>query len=331
MCNCRSRRKKHTLFSEAYVNDLNMRKLKVIYLGNFGNTGSDRTEEHIKYAFEQLGHEVIVINEKEFFTEKSKEGTLTSPDVKILNIKNPDLFLFHKGGVGSVINLDYLIKLLNYITCKKVCWYFDKVFPDREEYMDTVADYADYVFLTDDSFVRQHRYKNLFCLRQGIGNENLKPGEYRKKYDYDVVFTGNVYGVRVEFVQLLEQIYGNRFKVFNDVFNRDLYDLCASAKVIVSPEYPEDNFYWSSRIYMTLGSAGFLVHPDLYGLKEEFTEGKHFAGYKGTREMLKTIDYYLKNDFERENIRKMGYNRCIEKFTYKHRVQQMLEKIYGTK
>ena len=305
-----------------------MKKLKIIYLGNFSNTGSDRTEEHIKYAFEQLGHEVITIDEKEFFQEENTEGVLTSPDMKILNIKNPDLFLFHKAGVGSVITQDYFIKLLNYITCKKVCWYFDKVFPDREEYIEAVADYSDYVFMTDDTFVRRHNYKNLHCLRQGIGNEDTSLGKFKKEYECDVAFTGNVYGVRGEFVRLLDNKYGDKFKLFNNVFNRDLYDLCASAKILVALNFPEDEFYWSSRIYMTLGSGGFIVHPDLYGLKEELIEGRHFAGYKDIREMLGTIDYFLKHEDKRKRIQEEGYRHCIKNLTYQHRIEQMLKKIY---
>lgn len=303
--------------------------MKIIYLGNFDKPLTDNTEKHIKYALEQLGHEVIPIDEKGFL-EVSDDGYGRKADAEILSVKNPDLFLFHKGGIGnrtSPETLALLIKLLSHLTCTKVCWYFDKVFPDREEYIELVSAYCEYVFLTDDTFIRRHKFKNLHCLRQGIGNEDMSLGKYRKEYDYNVVFTGNAYESRNQLVRLLGMRYGKKFKAFNDAFNRDLYDLCASAKIFVAPFYPSDEFYWSSRIYMTLGSGGFLVHPDLYGLRDEFTEGTHFAGYKDEREMIKTIDYYLKHEEQRKDIQEAGYEYCIEMFTYKDRVQQMLDKI----
>jgi len=305
-----------------------MKKLKIIYLGNFENPLSDSTENHIKYAFEQLGHEVIAIDEEGLRNFDKVENAADRADVKILNVKDPDIFLFHKGGAENPKGMELLIKLLTYITCKKVCWYFDKVFPDREEYIDTVSEYSDYVFLTDDTFIRRHKYSNISCLRQGIGNEDTSPGEYKEELKCDIAFTGNAYQGRENFARTLQTKYGKNFRMFNDKFNRDLYNLCASAKIIVAPEYPCDEFYWSSRFYLTLGSGGFLVHPDLYGLRTEFTEGKHFAGYKGHKELIETIDYFLERNEERESIRKQGYNYCISKATYKHRVEEMLKQIY---
>lgn len=296
-----------------------MKKLKIIYLGNFGNENSDKTEEHIKDAFEQLGHEVVAI----------KESSFTADD--ILAVKDPDLFLFHKGGLSVNFPLETLIKVLNYLTCKKVFWYFDKVFPDREEYIESIADYVDIGFLTDDTYLRRHKFKNLFCLRQGIGQEETSLGSLKKEYECDIAFTGNIYSEdRRQMEMLLKSIYGDKFKVFDNVFNRDLYDLCASAKIVLAPMYPNDEFYWSSRIYMVLGSGGFLIHPDLYGLKEEFEEGKHFAGYKTIKEMKDTIDFFLEHKPERKMIQQEGYQHCIENYTYQNRVEEMLKKIYET-
>jgi len=307
-----------------------MKKLKIIYLGNFENKNSDTTELHIKNALINLGHEVIPISEREFndldkTIDIGDEVPPERPDVKILNVKNPDLFLFHKGEIGY----DILVKLLNYLTCTKVCWYFDKVFPDREDYIDLVSAYCEYVFMTDGTFIKRHSYNNIYLLRQGIGTLGIPlKGHYNEKYACDVAFTGTIYEGREEFDRILQSNYGNKYKKFNNVFNEDLYDLCASAKVITAPLYPGDEFYWSSRFYIILGSGGFLVHPDFYGLKEEFTEGKHFAGYNDLEEMIKTINYYLEHEEERKAIQKQGQKQCVEKFTYKHRIEEMLDKIY---
>jgi len=307
-----------------------MKKLKILYLGNFDNPLSDSTERHIKYALEELGHTVLAIDESEFKDYDRDENVENRVDIKILENNDADMFLFHKGGVSQYIGLDLLVKLLTYITCPKVCWYLDKVFPDREEYIEYVASYCDYVFLTDETFVKRHSFKNMFPLRQGIGNEDTSLGKVREEYKCDIAFTGNIYEGREGFDRAIQSKYGKKYKKFNNVFNRDLYDLCRSAKIVVAPRHPSDEFYWSSRFYLTLGSGGFLIHPDLYGLKEEgWLEGRHFAGYKTNQELFDTIDYYLEHEDERKKIQDAGYKHCISEFTYKHRVEEMLNKING--
>ncbi len=289
--------------------------MKIIYLGHFNNLNSNRVEEDIKYAFEQLGHKVIAVPEKDI--------------EKLLEYK-ADMLLFHKAGVGTYIDLNQWVQILSHITYKKVMWYFDPInlIQGREQFIETVADYIEYGFLVDDTWRRRHKYKNLYSLKEGIGHSSGL-GHPVDDYKCDVAFAGSVYGEREQFVGLLKNRYGGKFRVFANTFGQNLSDLHASAKIIVAPDYPSDEFYWSSRFYLTLGSGGFLVHPDLYGLKEEFTEGKHFVGYKGWEEMIATIDYFLEHEEERKTIRQQGYKRCLEVATFKHRVEKMLKTIYG--
>ena len=290
--------------------------MKIIYFANFKEKQSDRTEQHIKKALEELGHEVIPIQEEEY--------------EKISQVKNADLFLFHKAGVGRILTEQQFVKLLCYISCPKVCWYFDKILPEREEFIAVTVNYADYVFVTDDTYRRRHRFKNMFCLRQGIGEKHSTV--QLMDYECDVAFVGGVYSQeRMDFVTELAKYYGDKFKVFNNDFNQDLASLCSTAKVIVAPPFLANDFYWSSRIYMILGSGGFLIHPELYGLKEEFEEGKHYVGYKRLEELMPTIDYFLRRPEAREAIKKQGFRQCWSVATYKHRVKSMLKTINGNK
>jgi len=290
-----------------------MNKLKIIYLGNFNNPNSNFVEEDIKNAFEQLGHEVIAIPEKDIATLPKHKG---------------DILLFHKAGVGKYISLDQWISMLNHITYKKVMWYFDPInlIQGREQFIETMADYIEHGFLVDDTWRRRHKFKNFYSLKEGIGT--IYQGKIRKEFEYDVAFVGNAYGYREDFIKFLSNEYGNKFRAFNNVFRQDLADLSVSAKVMVAPDYPSNEFYWSSRFYLTLGLGGFLVHPDLYGLKEEFEEGRHFAGYKGPKELTATISYYLQNEKARKAIQAEGHKKCLEMATFKHRIEEMLNTIY---
>jgi len=292
-----------------------MKKLKIIYLANFNNKNSNYVEEDIKSALEELGHEVVPVHEKDF--------------KKVLDIK-ADMLLFHKAGIGRYISLEDWIFMLNHITCKKVMWYFDPIylFGKREMEIETIAEYIDYGFLVDDTWRRRHKYKNLYSLKEGIGT--IYKGKVREEFKCDIAFMGNIYGKREEFVGILKRKYGDKFKVFDNVFRQDLADACVSAKIVVAPDFPTDEFYWSSRFYLTLGLGGFLVHPDVYGLREEFEEGKHFAGYKGLEELVMTIDYFLENEKERKAIQEQGQKRCLKIGTFKNRLKEMLKIIYET-
>ncbi len=296
--------------------------MKIIYLGNFDNPYSDVDEKHITYSLEKLGHEVIPINERYFYQERNRIVEEVA--------EGAEVFLFHKGGIKFNVALEDFIELLNHITCKKVMWFWDKVAikeiaQNREKWVQSVIPFIEYAFLTDETWARRHNYKNVYILRQGIGDKNAHLGKYRKEYDVPIAFLGSVYGERIEWVFRLKAIFKEKFKVYNNIFGENLCDFCASAKIIVAPKYPQDDFYWSARIYKILGSGGFLIHPKLYGLKEEFEEGKHYVGYKTFEELVEKIEYYLKHDEEREKIRLAGHKHCIQNYTYTQRVKKMLE------
>jgi hypothetical protein len=288
--------------------------MKVLYLGNFGNKFSDTTERHIAHALTQLGHEVIEFDEKGFNIQA------------MLSLKT-DMVLFHKGGENHGIGAETLVQFLNMYTGKKVCWYFDKFYNGRELWAELVIPFVDHFFVTDETYFRRNRYDNMTVLRQGIGNEDMSLGTPRDEFKHDIVFTGSVYGERQHFMAGLKEVYGDRFQVIGDAFGRDLYDLCASAKIFVAPKYPQDNFYWSSRVYMILGSGGFLIHPLLDGMKEEFEDKKHLVFYRNGTELREKIDYYLAHDAERKEIQLQGYSLVTEKYTYLDRVKSLLATI----
>ena len=308
--------------------------MKIIYLGQFNNPFSDTTEKHIKNAFEMFGHQVIPIDETQFHRERNRI-------LEEIYYENADLFFFHKGGWRHKMTPEQLVEFLTYVTIPKVFWWFDKISDGtaeqlsdgrrilRNEWMDLVLRYVDYGFVTDGTFVRRHNYKNLFVLRQGIGDEFIDyKGQPRPEFAKDITFLGKVYGVRSDWVASLKKEFGDKFEVFNNVFGRNLKDCLASTKITLSPLYPTNEFYWSSRIYQMVGNGGFLIHPKLEGLKEEgWIDGKHYVGYKTYGEMIEKIKYYLKHDDEREKIRAEGYKFCIHRFKYSDRVKELLSKI----
>ena len=290
--------------------------MKIIYFGNHENKGSDVTEKHIKFALEKLGNEVVCIDETNW----------KRSDV-IREAKDSDIFLFHKAGIRDQNSYQKVMDLLANVTCKKVCWYFDKVWGDREAIIEAFLPFIDKMFITDDTWVKKHNFKNVEILRQGIGAEDTSLGTFKPELATDIAFVGTVYGDRQEFVRKLKDRYGEKLRVFGNIFNRDLYDLMASTKIVIAPDSPGDDFYWSSRVYMILGSGGFLLHPKYEGLKEEFTHKEHFITYNDFEDMCSKIDYYLVNEKKRKVIQQAGYEKCIKEFNYLTRCKMLLEKL----
>ena len=277
--------------------------MKILYLGNW-NPFALSTEKFIKKALEELGHEVICEDER---TAKAQNILKHSREYKI------DLFLFHKGTRWEM-GLEQLMELLFRMTCKKAFWYFDPItgIPEREMFMQAVIPYVDLAFMTNGTWIKQHDYKNTRWLLQGC---DVKPlGKKRKEYECDIAFTGSVYGNRDIFIEAIKKRYGDKFKMFQNVFGDDFYDLCQSVKIFISPKFPANDYFWSNRIYMTLGAGGFLIHPYCKGLEDEFVAGEHYEDYKTQEEFFTKIDYYLKHEKERKTIADSGYEKCINNY-----------------
>ncbi len=280
-------------------------QMRIVYFANHNNVGSDDTEGHIAHSLQKLGHEVVRVSER---------NPQNIPD-------SADWFLFHKGGA----NIQSALTRVKY---KKVCWYFDKVWNDRVFWMMQMIPRVDLMCMTDKTWADQHPNKNIRIIRQGIGDRNVGRGRRDPKFEGRIVFLGSEYGERRLWVRELTKRYGaNQFRAYNNVFNRDLYDLCETVPIIVAPEYPGDENYWSSRIYMVLGSGGFLIHPRFEGLKEEYKDGVHYVGYRGMDEMFEKIDQYLKDEKSREKIRLAGYKKTIKDFTYSARVEALVKEL----
>lgn len=289
--------------------------MKIIYFSK-AKSADDNTEDHIQFAFEKLGHQVKRIDEENWNKTEVINET-----------KEADMFLFHKAGIKDQYKFQKFMDLLACVVCPKVCWYFDKIWGDREAIIEILIPFVDKMFITDETWRRRHNYKNVYCLRQGIGTENTSLGQFKPELETEIAFVGTVYGDREKFVKNLKEKYGEKVRVFGNIFNRDLYDLMASTKIVVAPDSPGDDFYWSSRVYMILGSGGFLLHSKAEGLKDEFQDKKHLVYYKDFDDMCKKIDYYLVHNASRKKIQMAGYEKCINEFTYETRCSTLLTKL----
>lgn len=298
--------------------------LTVCYVAKHDSGGND-DEGAITQAFLDLGHNVERLRESRGQVAHKLEG---------------DFLLFHKWeDLPSIAR----------IQIPKVCWYFDLVdWPDdptvadrckrRLEWMDNVIPLADLAFLTDGDRVEKcNESGKLHWLPQGADLRVMGFGEADERCcpicrkwwtgGVPILFTGNRRGGkgRQDFVHDMEVKYGPDFlHIADGVHGRDMANLIASCRIVVAPDSPVTDRYWSNRVYNALGFGAFLIHPYCAKMTEQYDDHKEIVFYRSRGELHEAIRYYWGREEDRLRIAKAGLNKTLYKHTYAHRVAELV-------
>lgn len=322
--------------------------MQIAYLGNFTQTHC--TEVHLAKTLESLGHKVIRLQENAYTSEELGN---------ILDQAIFDLFLFTRTW-GNTLTLEHLAHLRGR-KIPSVSYHLDLYIGLRRKYLHQGRSLGE--VLENDPFWRTDFVitpdgdpdsQTIFDAHR-VNHHYIKAGVYEpecymaetKGSKHDLIFVGGgarpgqegTYGhpewnYRNELIAWLEDNYPEKFEKFGHpqitIRNEELNQLYADTKVVVGDSVCigfNHQHYWSDRVYETLGRGGFLIHPYIKGLEEEFTDGEHLVFYEfGNFDQLKEkIDYYLAHDDEREKIRKAGHELVKTKCTYHNRMKQMLD------
>lgn len=300
--------------------------MKILYVAKH-NSGDNDDEGGIVYALRQLGHEVLTLQEK---------AGSAAPQWAVSH--KVDACLFHKWET-----MPHIRALSAVAPC--FFWYFDLVanqddptlaarMTQRRRWFKDVAPYCRAGFVTDGDWVEQWNEApgrtgcRLHWLTQGMDERVAGPGDPDQcnLEVPEVIFTGMIHHGRrrAEHVKHLQDRYGRRFGVFGDggprfrLHGRKLADLFAKAKIVVAPDGPCTDRYWSNRVYLTTGLGGFLLHPRCKRLACQYGADE-LAVYSDREELTRLIDRYLDNHTSRENLRAKGYEATMTRHTYRHR------------
>ena len=293
--------------------------MKIVYWGNVKNTPHPTVDQEILKALKEVA-------EVKLF------------DIKDLNVKKlvdeanqSDLFLFH-GQVPtsdetiSLLIMEQIQLVLRSITCKKVLWFMEKVWLAKGGVVERLIPAVDYAFFSDETWVRRMK-ETIYSLHPASSIKPLK-GKYRTELACDIAYVGTIYGVRGREYEFLKENYGDGVKFFENKFGQDLADLCKSAKIMVIPRFPFDDFFWSDRIYTYLSYGAFVVQQRTYGLKEEgFEDGKHYFDYEKDEDFTALLNSVLAkgNEGMRKSIAKKGQE-FVKGITYRERVKRIIDK-----
>jgi len=295
--------------------------MKILYFGNFKNE-TPTIDQDILYSLKKQAT-VVKIDLREFIEDKDIK--------KIINKANEcDMFLFHafipeQNEFYMQLMLERITTMLEAMTCKKVLWFHEKVMGNKMKIITTLLPSVDKLFLADGTWVRRFENEKIHVLHPAA-KENMPKGTFKKELQCDIAMIGTLYGDRMKQFEFLKSKFGDGFKLFDDKFGKDFADVCKSAKVVLAPQYPFDDFYWSDRIYNVAAAGGVCIHPRAYGITEEgFKDGEHYIDYYTEQDLFVTLSMILEK--ESDKVRK-GISQQAKAFvkahTYGHRVEEIL-------
>jgi spore maturation protein CgeB len=298
---------------------------KIAYIGAFGNLWD---EEGNARSFEKLGCKVLRLEEEEINVSRV---------VRDIKDFDPDFVLIAKLKLPAM--RDFLHKRLKDTGIPVITWTFDLFWGlDREDWIGKDPMFKSDLVLSPDGG-NDKRFKeagvNHVCLRQAIFDNFCFKGTKRDDYEYDVIFVGcenKQWFYRSELCEFLNSQYP-KFRWFGrrntlEIRGKELNDLYASAKVVVGDSVFSP-YYWSNRIYETLGRGGFLIHPEIPGLNEEYEPYKHYIPYKmgDWRGLKEKIDYFIRKPLERKKIADEALQYTKINHTLTNRCQNLLKSV----
>lgn len=305
--------------------------MHVAFLGNFRVDYTSET--HHALALESLGHTVTRLQE-----QASSKDTVLAAGLAA------DAFVWVHTHGWVTPGIESVLELLRAAGVPTLTYHLDLWLGlARQRDMRTDPYWGlDHFFTVDAgmaSWLTTHTPVRGHYLRAGVHEPQCHRASTVNPFD--VAFVGSrryhsEWPYRPKLIDWLKTTYGDRFRHYGGdglgvVRGEQLNQVYADAKVVVGDslclnfDYPH---YWSDRVYETLGRGGFLIHPRVPGMDDEFTDGEHLVFYDyGDFDGLRgLIDYFLAaHPGERERIAASGQAHVKANFTYRHRWQKIIE------
>lgn len=286
-----------------------------------------QTGPAIKYAFEQLEHEVMAVDAK----RQPHDSCNIACEFK------PDLVFCSRTQALTWKVAEIKAKFKNAIVCT---WNVDtRANINKYAHLFTLIKSCDYYFVVDTKTIPQWKKinPNTFWLPQGLQDEVYdKPGkitdEERVRYSCDVSFAGGLkvsaHRHRKQYLSVIKQMdvnlklwgCGGNPKIYNEAHNKMVslskINLCCSA-------FPGNGQYTSVRNYKIMGAGGFVLELYRKGIYEIFPSDT-IVCYETTGDLMNQIKYWLICEEDREKTARRAHKWVHENATYTHRIRDAL-------
>ena len=313
--------------------------MRIAFLGNFGVDFS--SESHHRKSLQAMGHQVVPLQEGK-----------TPAELVLASAEACELFIWvhtHGWETPTAQGLS-MVQVLEDLRAKNIptlTYHLDLWFGLKRQqdlHKDSFYSHIQHFFTVDKKMA------DWFNENTSVKGHYLQAGVFEPECvldtsggeQNDVIFVGSrgyhpEWQYRPQLIDWLAETYKERFKHFGGdglgvVRGEALNQLYGSSKIAIGDslcigfDYP---YYWSDRVYETLGRGGFMIHPYIKGMEEHFEDGKHLVFYKfgDFDDLKKKIDYYLEHPEEREKIQLAGHEHVKANHTYMNRWATILEEV----
>jgi len=208
---------------------------------------------------------------------------------------------------------------------KIIAWYFDWIqgYAGREQQYTRAIKPFDLVISTDGQIDMYARYGiDRRWLPHACDLRTYHPVETEVRRD--VGFIGHVYTpFRTRLLKGLKRYNFEHFGNKEECWGPRYSETCNSVKIMVGDNCRNDiPYYWSDRLYLSLGSGAFLMYPRVPGIEDYFTDGKHLILYDNESDLHNKIDKYLGLPEERKYIALQGAEEVAKNHNWAVRVNE---------
>lgn len=331
--------------------------MKILFSG-YHNPSFITITEYIERAIKKLDHTLISFDDRAFIIPgriRQKVRVLQNWDLNRLNNNlislasrcKPDFCLITGGhrifpetitkikGLGIRIALWTIDLPLDFQPIIDAVPYYDFVFYGGTEAQERLA----------KTGIRKTHWIPFAC-----DPEVHKPVditfEEKKKCGSDVAFVGSFYPNRG---QILEKISDFDIKVWGPGWDKlpdkspirksasdtklkpeEWRKIFSSSKIIIAIHYQDGKipcYQASPKVYEALACRRFLLVDDQKDVKSLFYDGKHLVIFKDIKDLREKIAYYINHPEERKKIAERGYEEVIQKHTYVHRIEKLIQSV----
>lgn len=132
----------------------------------------------------------------------------------------------------------------------------------------------------------------------------------------------HVWGQGLEFLSPLSPLRKN---YHGEAWGLGMYKVLAQSKIVINRHIGTSGDYANNmRLYEATGMGAMLITDKKKNLNEIFQVGREVVDYLNARDLLEKINYYLKNEAEREKIAKSGQIRTLKDNVYGIRMSQLV-------
>lgn len=151
--------------------------------------------------------------------------------------------------------------------------------------------------------------------------------KYEVDKEYDICFVGSITQEHKRRKRLLDTL-SKRFNVrIERSFLEEMSIAFSKAKIVFNEAVRND---LNMRVFEALAAGSMLFTDEAKGsgLTEIFRDREHLAVYN-EQNLIALADYYLNHDEEREEIARAGREEVLQKHSYDHRVELLIDHVFN--